>query len=111
MSDPNKKDEPPEKKSFSGKLVAFSIIILALLIFFAVSSVILPEMVNQAAQVTGNTGASLHRLARGADSLASGGSDAFGALVKIVIAVAVVFLVGRAIIVAIKESGAKKDDQ
>lgn len=102
MSDP-KKDEG--KKSFPAKLVAISLSILAVLVFLAVSNVTIPETVNQAAQVTTNTGAALHNLARGTDRFASGGSDWMGSLIKIAIALVVVFLIGRTVITAIKPGG------
>ena len=107
MSGDAKKDDKKdgEKKSLPAKLIAISLGILAVLVFLAVSNVTIPETVNQGAQVTTNTGAALHNLARGTDRLASGASDSVGSILKIFIGGLVLFLIGREVIKMVKGGG------
>ncbi len=95
MSGDAKKDDKKEGKSFLAKLVAISLSVLAVLLFFVVNQITIPETFNQGAQLTSNSGAALHNLARGTDKFASGASDWIGTLLKIAIGSIILFLIGR----------------
>jgi hypothetical protein len=107
--DAKKEDKGGEKKSLPAKLIAASLGILAVLVFFAVSNVTIPETVNQGAQLTTNTGGALHNLARGTDRLGSGASDWVGSVLRIVIGGLVLFLLGREAAKMIKGGGSHDD--
>ena len=112
MSAEPKKDDKKEEKSFPAKLVAVGLVILAVLVFIIYTRATVPEVVNQAGQLVGDTGNALHNFGEGEKIAARGIKNGFAGARNIAIeifggllVIGIIVLIGRGIFMAFFDKG------
>jgi predicted metalloprotease len=106
-----KEDEKEKKKKLPEKLLTVGLGIFALILFFAVTSAAIPEVINQLSSTVNNTGSSLNGLGRSVQNFSSGAGYAMRALLVVILVALITYLIGKEVLKLLQNPSEKKKDE